>query len=457
MKLFKYLKKITAICVITAAVLTAVVFVCPKEVSAGRMDLVYIQFSLDGGTPFTVPAYEGSYPGNLFVSMRELSKALSGTVFQYGFYNDADGVFHIDTGIPYDASLEPEEQKDENDEVIKYEKPQIGYQFRLANWTLFNGRDVNYYTYADYGDEDMYMSTLDIQMLFDVKIEYANGVYNILSGEKFSVDLNELDANGHFDYLHSVLLGDATTGEIIYANNEDIPVPIASTTKLMTYLLVERMIEIGKISPDDMVTISADAARISTSDDAVIYMYEGLQTTVDELLKAMIIQSSNESAQALGEYVAGGSSEKFVEMMNDMAFRLGLETAVFYNSHGLPTFTAGSVVTMVENKMSARDMFKLARTILLKYPQIEEISSLKSAWLDILWTNVVTNNSLMYNMDDVFGMKTGTTDAAGKCLVAARRVQIEGEEHILVAMVFGAEENIDRFGIPELLLKSQGY
>jgi len=300
------------------------------------------------------------------------------------------------------------------------------------------------------------MSLLDVQLMLDLNFEYENGIYSVDTKQHFRADLEALDAQGYFDYLHGVVLGDATTGEIIFSSNADQVTSIASTTKLMTYLVVMRLIEMGKISMDDMVTISHDASRLSLSDDAVIYLYEGSQTTVEELINAMLIQSSNESALALAEY-AGGSQENFVQMMNDMAFRLGMESAVFYNPHGLPEYYEGKVTTMVENRMSANDMFRLATAVVRKYPQIEEITTQKSVWLDYLWVNVSSTNSLLNNMPDLIGLKTGTTDAAGKCLVSARRVNIDGSEHILAAVVFGAEFNADRVEMSELLLKSQGY
>ena len=428
-----------------------------KTANAAKADLCYLTFSIDGESTFSIPAYEMNYVNNVYLSLRELSKSLSGTSKQFLFYNNADGAFQIVTGMPYDASLEPviETEEGEN-ETAEYQRPEVTYLAEGAYWTQKDGSDVVYYTYADWTIEDLYMSLLDTAMMLDLDIQYENGVYNINLDGHFSADLEELKEKGYFDYLHSALLGDATTGEILFSSNGDEAVPIASTTKLMTYFITERMIELGKIQEDDIVTISANAARLSTSDDTIIYMYEGEETTVRELLNAMLIQSSNESALALAEYVAG-SQEAFVEMMNKMAFLLDMESAVFYNPHGLPEYFSGEIVTMVENKVSAEDMFKLARAILNKYPQVEEITSVKEMWLDYLYTSVYTTNSLMYNMEDVFGLKTGTTDAAGSCLISARRVTIDGEEHILTAIVMGAESNADRFEMSELLLKSVGY
>jgi len=426
-----------------------------QTVKADKMDLMYIKLKVDNAEPVNIAAYEANYVNNVFLSLQDMAAALSGTVAQFDFYNDDEGAFHIDTGIPYDPEHVPV-LEDESGEPIEFSREKSMYLERGASWTLKNDADVTYYTYADYNIEDLYMSLLDVQLMLDLNFEYENGIYSVDTKQHFRADLEALDAQGYFDYLHGVVLGDATTGEIIFSSNADQVTSIASTTKLMTYLVVMRLIEMGKISMDDMVTISHDASRLSLSDDAVIYLYEGSQTTVEELINAMLIQSSNESALALAEY-AGGSQENFVQMMNDMAFRLGMESAVFYNPHGLPEYYEGKVTTMVENRMSANDMFRLATAVVRKYPQIEEITTQKSVWLDYLWVNVSSTNSLLNNMPDLIGLKTGTTDAAGKCLVSARRVNIDGSEHILAAVVFGAEFNADRVEMSELLLKSQGY
>ena len=253
-----------------------------------------------------------------------------------------------------------------------------------------------------------------------------------------------------------MLLGDATTGEVIFSKYADVDTPIASTTKLMTYFIIMRMIEMGKIHLDDIVAISPEAARLSVSDDSVVYMYSGAETTVEELIDAMMVASSNESALALAVYAAG-SQEEFVKMMNAMAFRLGLESAVFYNPHGLPEFFEGDMTTMVENRMSAADMFRLASAIVRKYPEVEKVATQKTIWLEYLWAELYATNTLLNNVPDLIGLKTGTTDAAGKCLVSARRVNRDGSEHILVSVVLGAEFNSDRVEMSQLLLMSQGY
>lgn len=448
---------ILGICLLTGVFL-------PLRTKADKMDLVYLPFQIDGGETVQIAAYESNYANNLYLSLRSLAKALSGTPGQFGFYNDADGNYQVDLGAPYDASLEPKEKKEPeegegSEEAAAAEEPgktkdvtpaQSAWLEIANNWLFINGRSVNYYTYADYGIEDLFVSLVDCEMMLDLHIVLQEGIYRVKSSEHFQIDLNSLQQDGYFDYLHGAAVGDASTGEVFMSCHGQESVPIASTTKLMTYLVTKRLCEIGRISESDTVTISSNAARVSLADDGVIVLTEGQQTTVRELMDAMLIVSSNESALALAEYAAG-SEEEFVRMMNDMAAKLGLNSAVFYNPHGLPSYIPGDVVTMVENRMSAEDLFRLTRIILLKYPEIEEITSVREVWLESLWATARNTNGLLDNMPDVFGLKTGTTDAAGKCLVSSRRANVNGEEHLIVAVVLGAEFNSDRIQVSELL------
>lgn len=440
----------------------------PVVTQAAKMDLVYLPFQIDGGETVQIAAYESNYEYNYFLSLRSLAKALVGTPAQFNFYNDADGFYQVETGMPYDASLEPKEKPEtdgEGEESAETAAPAASEEKKrdttpaqstwlefANNWLYVDGHSVNYFNYADYNIEDLFMSLLDCQMMLDLHIVRQDGVYVLNTADHFEIDLDALNQRGYFDYLHGVAVGDASTGQLFMSCHGQDAVPIGSTTKLMTYLVAKRMVEIGRITEDDVVTISANAARLSVADDGIIGMAEGQQTTVRDLMDAMLIVSSNESALALAEYV-GGSEGAFVEMMNSMAAKLGLNSAIFYNPHGLPTFLPGDVVIMVENRMSAEDMFRLARTILLKYPEIEEITSTKELWIESLWTTVNTTNQLLDNLPDVFGLKTGTTDAAMKCLVSSRRVQVNGAEHLLVGVVFGAEFNSDRVQVSELLLR----
>ena len=180
-------------------------------------------------------------------------------------------------------------------------------------------------------------------------------------------------------------------------------------------------------------------------------MDAGQQTTVGDLIGAMLLVSSNEAALALAEYTAG-TEEAFVHLMNEMAQLLGLDSARFYNPHGLPDYADSLTASRRQNRMNAADLFRLSAALLRKYPEILDYTSQKTRYLETFDYTASNTNYLLYNQKNSIGLKTGTTDEAGCCLVAASRVPAPEGEHILVAIILGADSNLDRYRIPQLLL-----
>ena len=167
----------------------------------------------------------------------------------------------------------------------------------------------------------------------------------------------------------SAVLMEASTGLILYEKNADEALPPASVTKVMTLILVMEAMEKGKIQLTDMVTASAHACSMGGSQ---IYLKEGEQMSVSDLLKSVVIASANDAAVALAEHIAG-SEESFVHMMNEKGKELGLTSSNFENTNGLDD-TATNHVT------SARDIAIMSRE-LLQYPKITEYSSI---WMDTI-------------------------------------------------------------------------
>lgn len=129
----------------------------------------------------------------------------------------------------------------------------------------------------------------------------------------------------------AALLMEKTTGQVLYARNEHEQLEPASVTKIMTLLLTMEAIDSGTIGYDDVVTVSAYAAGMGGSQ---VYLAEGEQITVEELLKAVCVASGNDAAAALAEKVAG-VSDRFVEKMNQRAAELGMNDTHFANCTGL--------------------------------------------------------------------------------------------------------------------------
>lgn len=227
----------------------------------------------------------------------------------------------------------------------------------------------------------------------------------------------------------SVLM-DAATGTVLMSQNPHEKLYPASVTKIMTLLLVAEAIESGKIQMTDVVTASTNASKKGGSQ---IWLKEGEQMTVDDLIKATAVASANDACTALGEYLAG-SDEAFVKMMNERAKALSMNDTNFENCTGLDD-TAENHVT------SAYDIAIMSRE-LLKY---EKILTYTTIWMDSLRggkTELVNTNKLIRFYDGATGLKTGTTSKAGCCVSAtAKRDGLH-----LIAVVLGSANSDDRFG-----------
>ena len=129
----------------------------------------------------------------------------------------------------------------------------------------------------------------------------------------------------------SAVLMDANSGKILFEKNPHEQRPCASITKVMTLTLVLEAVDSGKIHMDDVVTTSAHAASMGGSD---IWLEEGEQMTVDEMIKATAVASANDAAVALAEFVSG-SEDDFVAAMNEKAKALGMNETTFKNCNGL--------------------------------------------------------------------------------------------------------------------------
>ena len=218
---------------------------------------------------------------------------------------------------------------------------------------------------------------------------------------------------------HAALLMEKTTGQILYAQNEHEARPPASVTKIMTVLLTMEAIDSGRIALDDMVTVSAYAAGMGGSQ---VFLAEGEQMSVDDLLKAVCVSSGNDAAVALAEHVAG-VTELFVEQMNNRARELGMNDTHFVNCTGL---TAEGHVT------SAYDIALMSRELMLHHPDIRNYTTI---WMDTLRSGTFglsNTNKLIRFYDGATGLKTGFTQEAGYCISAT--AERDGMELIAVIM-----------------------
>lgn len=404
------------------------------------------QAQADNGAACTIKTLDYDYDNNTYLSLRDIAMLLKDTDKSFSLEITKNAV-SLNMGNVYTPVGE------ENVLWESGRNPDISLR---RNEFKVNGQKVSYHTLIvrlSSGYYDCFMMAADIAMILDVDITVSDAGYlQIHTQEPFSVSPAELEQAGYFYGVNSVLVGDATTGEIYYQYQSEAAYPIASTSKLMTCLLAMDAISAGQITLEERVTISNAAQALAASGDGVLPLEAGKQITVQELLQGALLPSSNECALCLAETIAG-SEEAFVRMMNQKALDLGLSQAVFYNSHGLPSYTEDTVPSKRQNRMSAEDMFRLVSYLLKVYPQITDITSLESVVLPSLGLEVRNTNPILHNLPGVTGLKTGTTNKAGACLVTSLTADDGALEHDLVVIVLGTEDSVERGRVSELLAR----
>ena len=230
----------------------------------------------------------------------------------------------------------------------------------------------------------------------------------------------------------AAVLIDSATGKVIYALNADKKLPPASVTKVMTMLLAMEAVDSAKITLEDEVTISDNAASMGGSQ---MYMEPGETHTVAQLLEGVAMVSANDGCVALAEYIAG-STDIFVEKMNKKAQELGMKNTNFVNTNGLP---------VKEHYTSAYDIALMSKE-LIKH---KEIRKWCTKWQDTIKVGLpgketefgLTNtNKMIKTYNGANGIKTGFTQEAGYCLSASAT---RGNT-TLIAVVLGAKTSKER-------------
>ena len=236
------------------------------------------------------------------------------------------------------------------------------------------------------------------------------------------------------------ILMEKETGTVIFEKEADSPTPLASVTKVMTTLLIVEEINAGRLAFGDMVSTSARAASQGGSQ---VYLEEGEQMSVEDMLKAIIVSSANDASLAMAEHIAG-SEEAFVARMNERARELGMTNTNFINSTGLPGEGADNIST-------ARDVALMSRE-LIGHDWVKEYTTI---WMDNLRNGefgLSNTNRLIYYYDGATGLKTGFTQGAMYCLAAT--AQRDGIEFI--AVVLHGQTSDARFEAAKTLL-SYGF
>ncbi len=245
------------------------------------------------------------------------------------------------------------------------------------------------------------------------------------------------------------VLVDLTANQVLAAKEMDLPVEPASLTKLMTAYLVFDALKSKKIDLKQTFSVSERAWKMPGSR---MFIDPKMQVPVEDLLKGMIVQSANDATLALAEGV-GGSTEKFVQMMNGQAKALGMKHTSYKNPDGM---------TEAGHSTTARDVSILATRLIGDFPQHLGLYAIqKYRYPDTPASNESSRNLLLFRDPTVDGLAVGHTDAAGYCMVATAKREFQNLATVgapasgnrrLLSVVLGAESENSRANESQKLL-----
>ncbi|PJD96370.1 MAG: serine-type D-Ala-D-Ala carboxypeptidase [Legionella sp.] len=229
------------------------------------------------------------------------------------------------------------------------------------------------------------------------------------------------------------ILIDVNSGKIIAEKNSDERLPPASLTKMMTLYVISNALNNNQIHLDDSVRVSREAWKIGGSR---MFIKEGQQVSVEDLLKGIIVDSGNDACVAMAEHV-GGSENAFTDVMNQQAQNLGMTNSHFTDSTGLPD---------PELYTTAKDLAILGRALITEFPQY--YGWYKQKWFTYNGIRQPNRNRLLWRDSNVDGLKTGHTNEAGFCLVSSA----VRDNMRLLAVVLGEPNDSSRADDSEKLL-----
>ncbi len=248
--------------------------------------------------------------------------------------------------------------------------------------------------------------------------------------------LNAYSQGEYENRAEAVIVTECNTGTVLYSENEQERLPIASVTKLMCMLIWAEYIKAGELSFEDEITCSEYA---SSMDGSVIWLEPGETLTAGELIKSVVISSANDACVALCEHIAG-SEEEFVSMMNSKASSLGMLNTHYQNCVGYDDdnhYSTAYDISILCGEFSQYNYYDTFFMTRLDYVREGERA-----------TQLLNTNKLIDKYEGLMGGKTGTTDNAGACLaVWAKRGNMT-----LCAVTLGSKESEERFTICRELL-----
>jgi len=232
---------------------------------------------------------------------------------------------------------------------------------------------------------------------------------------------------------NSYILIDFNSGHVLVESKPDMPVEPASITKVMTSYVVFTELAAGNITLEDRVNVSETAWRTGGSR---MFIEPGMEVTIEQLVKGMVIQSGNDASVALAEHLAG-TEAAFADLMNHYATQLGMTNSHFINSTGLPH---------EDHYTTARDVAILSVALISEFPDYYRWYSDKEYSFNNIRQH--NRNNLLWRDPAVDGLKTGHTQAAGYCLAASAK----RDGMRLVSVVLGSRSESSRVSESQSLL-----
>lgn len=266
---------------------------------------------------------------------------------------------------------------------------------------------------------------------------------NISYGENTNVD----------KFSKSSILIDQDTARVLYEKNPDEKRPLASLSKMMTFLIAIEAIKNKEVNPQDIIIVDKDIAKVRGSS---YKLKEGEKVPLIELMKGLMIVSGNDAAVAISKHI-GKSEEKFVKRMNKRAKEIGMTNTSFVNCNGLPIYSLSNPKKPPkENISTARDIAKLGKYMMDNYEkEVTAITDMQTYTYSKRGFCKNNTNGLLSIIPDVDGIKTGYTGNAGYCLAFSMKINEDTKniENRLIGVSLGANHKNKRMQACLAMLK----
>ncbi len=254
-------------------------------------------------------------------------------------------------------------------------------------------------------------------------------------------------------FSKSSILIDQSTGRMLYGKNQNEKRPLASLSKMMTFLIAIEAIKNNEVNPNDVITIDKEVAKVRGSS---YKLKEGEEVPLIELMKGLMIVSGNDAALAISKHIST-SHELFVQRMNKKAKEIGMNSTSFVNCNGLPIYSLSDPKKPPkENISTAKDISTLAKFMMDNYEkEVIAITDMQTYTYEKRGFCKNNTNGLLSIIPEVDGIKTGYTGNAGYCLAFSMKVNEDSKtiENRLIGVSLGANHKNKRIQACLAMLK----